>query len=169
MKWNQRHRDWEEDTVKCLIRSVQGVYLSASAKNNNIEPLTCLVYVQIWTLALRSRAGRGGNRWGRTQGQQTASIRKTSEKQQQRNKNWTAEQSEKVKNQNNTEWRPLFFSSFQSTTKTSQWTKLMVYIFIFIYLKCIMVQKYRRSAAPRYIYKINTPFRQNKLPQKNLT
>ena len=29
-----------------------------------------------------------------------------------------------------------------------------------------MVQKYRRSAAPRYIYKINTPFRQNKLPQK---
>lgn len=32
-----------------------------------------------------------------------------------------------------------------------------------------MVQKYRGSAAPRYIYKINTPFRQNKLPQKNLT
>lgn len=29
-----------------------------------------------------------------------------------------------------------------------------------------MVQKYRRSAAPRYIYKINTPFRQNKLLQK---
>lgn len=29
-----------------------------------------------------------------------------------------------------------------------------------------MVQKYRGSAAPRYIYKINTPFRQNKLPQK---
>lgn len=48
-------------------------------------------------------------------------------------------------------------------------TKLMVYIFIFIYLKCNMVQKYRRSAAPRYIYKINTPFRQNKLQQKNLT
>lgn len=55
---------------------------------------------------------------------------------------------------------------FISITKTSQWTKLMVYIFIFIYLKCNMVQKYRRSAAPRYIYKINTPFRQNKLPQK---
>lgn len=33
--------------------------------------------------------------------------------------------------------------------------KLMGYRFI--YLKCNMVQKYRRSAAPRYIYKINTP------------
>lgn len=29
--------DGEEDTVKCLIRSVQGVYLSASAKNNHMN------------------------------------------------------------------------------------------------------------------------------------
>lgn len=57
-----------------------------------------------------------------------------------------------------------FFISINHMNKSMN--KLMVYIFIFIYLKCNMVQKYRRSAAPRYIYKINTPFRQNKLPQK---
>lgn len=57
-----------------------------------------------------------------------------------------------------------FFISINHVNKSMN--KLMVYIFIFIYLKCNMVQKYRRSAAPRYIYKINTPFRQNKLPQK---
>lgn len=50
-------------------------------------------------------------------------------------------------------------------TSVNHNTHIMVYIFIFIYLKCIMVQKYRRSAAPRYIYKINTPSRQNKLLQ----
>lgn len=143
-------------------------------KNNNIEP--CLVYVQMWTLALRSKAGEPENTEGSNTEvrQQKPSVRaaKHLKKQQQRNKqtkkNWTSEQSKRsrIKLKGNTEWRPSFLLHFNQPQK--QWTKLMVYIFIFIYLKCNMVQKYRRSAAPRYIYKINTPFRQNKLPPKKI-
>lgn len=142
-------RGWEKDTVKCLIHSVQAVYLSASAKNNNMKP--CLVYVHMWCLAVRSRAVRRQQ----TENNRTNSSRETKI-------NWTLGQTDwKVTQRDNRR-----FSSFQSPTNTSQWAKLMVYIFIFIYLKCITVQKYRRSAAPWYIYQINTPFRQNKLMQK---
>lgn len=102
--------------------------------------------------------------------QQTASIRAGNIRMNssRETKIWTSEQSERsrIRLEDNTEWRPLFFFFISINHVNKSMNKLMVYIFIFIYLKCNMVQKYRRSAAPRYIYKINTPFRQNKLPQK---
>lgn len=58
--FERENKDTEEGgaSVKCLICSVQTVYLSASAKNNNM----CWVYVQTGTLALRSVAFFGRNR-----------------------------------------------------------------------------------------------------------
>lgn len=63
----------------------------------------------------------------------------------------------------NTSVTIVFF--IQLNHKIRPLTKWLVYISIFIYLKCIIVQKYRRSAAPWYLYKINTPFKQNKLQE----
>lgn len=123
-------------------------------------------------MALRSRAGSGGNR--DTEGSRRfehegettngfGQSRKTSER--------TAAKKQKTGRLNRAKGRESNGTITQSDDRCfflhfmNKSTKLMVYIFIFIYLKCNMVQKYRRSAAPRYIYKINTPFRQNKLQQ----
>lgn len=115
-----------EDTVKCLIRSVQGVYLSASAKNNNIE--SCFLYVQIGTLASRSRAGRGGNR--DTEGSRRFGHTNIPTNSSKETQEWTSEQIEgsRIHRNNNTEWRPSFFSSFhQQVNKING-----IYIYIYI-------------------------------------